>query len=63
MARRAGAFKSEKRKKELLRQKKQEQKRQKRHGKEPVAEGQEAPPAEAPVSEEGAVVQESGTPD
>ena len=52
---RPGAFKSEKRKKELMRQKKQEKKRQRRLGKEGAtgdASTEEAPAEEAPAEEQ-----------
>lgn len=53
MAKRAGMFKSDKRKKELKRQKKQEIKRQKRLGKGEVAPEE----SEAPVSETAEVAE------
>ena len=51
MARR-GAYKSEKRKKEVMRQKKQEMKRQKRTGKDSQAAPEKTPPITGEVSEE-----------
>lgn len=48
MAKHAGAFKSEKRKKELMRQKRQEEKRQKRLGKDTDIKN----PLETPAQEE-----------
>lgn len=55
MARRAGAYKSDKRKKELMRLKKQEEKRQKRFGKSTTAGVEETPGLqEQPVAAETA---------
>jgi hypothetical protein len=57
---RPGAFKSEKRKKELTRQKKQEKKRQRRLG------GKDASPGDAPAEEllpEEASTEEKDTPE
>ncbi len=55
MAKRAGAYKSEKRKKELMRLKKQEEKRQKRFGKSATSEVEETPgPQDQPETAEPA---------
>ncbi|MEJ2697534.1 MAG: hypothetical protein P8013_12925 [Candidatus Sulfobium sp.] len=55
MAKRKGAYKSEKRKKELMRQKKQEMKRQKRIQKNTYPEGEAGTPSEEGEGEEEAV--------
>lgn len=54
MAKRKGAYKSEKRKKELMRQKKQEIKRQKRIHKDEAPEGNTEPTSESGDGEEAA---------
>ena len=53
MAKRQGAFKSEKRKKELQRQKKQEEKRQKRFRKDAGGEGEPEAGVEEQAPHEG----------
>jgi hypothetical protein len=58
LAKRKGAYKSEKRKKELMRQKKQEMKRQKRVHKDGTPEGDAEPTSQE--GEEGSGEQEAG---
>lgn len=63
MAKHGGAFKSEKRKKELTRQKKQEGKRQKRltKGVTPEGENQETENAETTGDENSVIAEDGGT--
>lgn len=61
MAKHGGAFKSEKRKKELTRQKKQEEKRQKRLTKGVTPEGENQGTEETAGNESSAETEDSGT--